>query len=124
MVFLVLNYLFKADLNTALLLGAVASATAPAATVAVIRQYKAKGPLTSTILAVVGLDDAAALIIYVFVEGFVSSRILGTSIAIPTMLLGALISILEAFGIGIVAAIIYIIILIKKLKIMIKLCYY
>ncbi len=114
-VFSVLNYLFHAELNTALLLGAVASATAPAATVAVIKQYKTKGPLTSTILAVVGLDDAAALIIYVFVEGFVSSKILGTSIAIPTMLLGALISILEAFGIGIICAIIYVLIL-KKVK--------
>jgi Kef-type K+ transport system membrane component KefB len=114
-VFLVLRYIYKAELNTALLLGAVASATAPAATVAVIRQYKSKGPLTSTILAVVGLDDAAALIIYVFVEGFVSSRLLGTSISIPLMLLGALIEILEAFGIGIVAAIIYVLIL-KKVK--------
>lgn len=114
-VFVVLRYIYKAELNTALLLGAVASATAPAATVAVIRQYKSKGPLTSTILAVVGLDDAAALIIYVFVEGFVSSRLLGTSISIPLMLLGALIEILEAFGIGIVAAIIYVLIL-KKVK--------
>ncbi|NCD04940.1 MAG: sodium:proton exchanger [Spirochaetia bacterium] len=114
-VFIVLNYIYHAELNTALLLGAVASATAPAATVAVIRQYKAKGPLTSTILAVVGLDDAAALIIYVFIEGFVSSRLLGTSIAIPTMLLSALLAILEAFAIGIVAAIFYVLIL-KKVK--------
>jgi Kef-type K+ transport system membrane component KefB len=112
---LVLNYIYHADPNTTLLLGAVASATAPAATVAVIRQYKAKGPLTSTILAVVGLDDAAALIIYVFVEGFVSSRILGTSISIPIMILGAFISIFEALGLGIVAAIIYVLIL-KKIK--------
>jgi Kef-type K+ transport system membrane component KefB len=114
-VFLILRYLYHAELNTALLLGAVASATAPAATVAVIKQYKAKGPLTSTILAVVGLDDAAALIIYVFVEGFVSSRLLGTHVAVPTMLLSALIAILEAFGIGIVSAILYVLIL-KKVK--------
>lgn len=114
-VFIILRFLYHAELNTALLLGAVASATAPAATVAVIKQYKAKGPLTSTILAVVGLDDAAALIIYVFVEGFVSSRLLGTSIAVPTMLLSALLSILEAIGIGIVAAILYVLIL-KKIK--------
>jgi NhaP-type Na+/H+ or K+/H+ antiporter len=114
-VFLVLRFIYKAEINTALLLGAVASATAPAATVAVIRQYKAKGPLTSTILAVVGLDDAAALIIYVFVEGFVSSQLLGTSISIPFMLLGALIEILEAIGIGIVFAIAYVVIL-KKIK--------
>lgn len=50
----------------ALILGAVASATAPAATVAVIQQYRARGPLTTTILAVVGMDDAVALIIYAF----------------------------------------------------------
>ena len=114
-VFLVLRFIYQAELNTALLLGAVASATAPAATVAVIRQYKAKGPLTSTILAVVGLDDAAALIIYVFVEGFVSSRLLGTSISVPIMLFSALLAIVEAFAIGIVAAILYVLIL-KKVK--------
>ncbi len=50
----------------ALVLGAIASATAPAATVSVLRQYRAKGPLTDTILAVVGIDDAIALIIYQF----------------------------------------------------------
>ena len=66
-VFLGLFYLFGAGLETSLLLGAVASATAPAATVAVIKQYRAKGELTSTILAVVGIDDAAALIIFVFI---------------------------------------------------------
>jgi Kef-type K+ transport system membrane component KefB len=49
-----------------LILGAVASATAPAATVAVINQYKARGILTNTILGVVGSDDAIALIIYAF----------------------------------------------------------
>jgi len=50
----------------ALILGAVSSATAPAATVYVIQQYKSRGPLTSTILAVVGIDDAVALMIFVF----------------------------------------------------------
>jgi Kef-type K+ transport system membrane component KefB len=114
-VFVVLRYLFKAELNIALLLGAVASATAPAATVAVIKQYKAKGPLTSTILAVVGLDDAFALIIYVFVEGFVSSNLLGDSVAIPAMIGSALLSIFMALGIGVVAAILYSLIL-RKVK--------
>jgi Kef-type K+ transport system membrane component KefB len=48
------------------LLGALASATAPAATVLVIRQLKARGPLTTTLLAVVAIDDALALMIYAF----------------------------------------------------------
>jgi len=47
-----------------LLLGAVSSATAPAATVNVLWEYKAKGPLTATILAIVALDDALALLLY------------------------------------------------------------
>ncbi|HPR17838.1 MAG TPA: cation:proton antiporter [Candidatus Cloacimonadota bacterium] len=44
--------------------GALASATAPAGTVDVIRQYKAKGSLTTTLYAVMGLDDIYALLIY------------------------------------------------------------
>lgn len=48
----------------ALVLGAIASATAPAATVMVIRQYKAKGPVTETLLSVVAIDDAIALILF------------------------------------------------------------
>ena len=52
------------DLPFALILGAIAAATAPAATVMVIRQYKSKGSLTETLLAVVAIDDAVALILY------------------------------------------------------------
>jgi Kef-type K+ transport system membrane component KefB len=51
-----------------LLLGAIASATAPAATVMVIKEYKAEGPLTSMIMAVVGIDDAIALTIFSFIQ--------------------------------------------------------
>lgn len=57
-------YLTGSPLYEALLFGAVASATAPAATVMVLKEYNAEGPLTSTIMAVVGLDDAFALIIF------------------------------------------------------------
>ena len=52
------------DIKLALLLGAIASATAPAATVLVVKQYKAKGPVTETLLSVVALDDAVALIAF------------------------------------------------------------
>jgi Kef-type K+ transport system membrane component KefB len=106
-VFLILRFLLHIDLDMALLLGAVASATAPAATVAVIKQYKAKGQLTSTILAVVGIDDAFALIIYVFIESFVSSSLLGEAVNIPSMFGSAFLSIAMALGLGMVAAILY-----------------
>ncbi len=50
----------------AILLGAIASATAPAATIMVVKQYKAKGPVTETLMSVVALDDAVALIAFGF----------------------------------------------------------
>lgn len=52
------------SLETALVLGAIASATAPAATLMVVKQYKAKGPLTDILLPVVALDDAVGLILF------------------------------------------------------------
>ena len=48
----------------AITLGAIASATAPAATLMVVRQFKAKGPVTDLLLPIVALDDAAGLIIF------------------------------------------------------------
>ena len=47
-----------------LVLGSIAAATAPAATIMVIKQYKARGPVTETLLSVVAIDDATALIMY------------------------------------------------------------
>lgn len=52
------------DIAFSLVLGAIASATAPAATLMVVRQYKAKGPVTDTLLPVVAIDDAVALIAF------------------------------------------------------------
>lgn len=52
------------SLPIAICLGAIATATAPAATLMVVRQYKAKGPVTETLLPVVALDDAVGLIVF------------------------------------------------------------
>ncbi|MBQ9736678.1 MAG: cation:proton antiporter [Clostridia bacterium] len=54
----------KLSLPAAIVLGAVAAATAPAATLMVVRQYKAKGPLTDILLPVVALDDAVGLVLF------------------------------------------------------------
>ena len=51
-------------LPTVLVLGAIATATAPAATLMVVRQYKANGPLTKILLPIVALDDAVGLVIF------------------------------------------------------------
>ncbi len=52
------------NLRFSLVLSSIAAATAPAATIMVIKQYRAKGPVTETLLSVVALDDATALIMY------------------------------------------------------------
>jgi NhaP-type Na+/H+ or K+/H+ antiporter len=57
-------YLLTQSLHTALIFGALSSATAPAATVDVLAEYDAKGPLTTSLLAVVGLDDAMSLLLF------------------------------------------------------------
>ena len=54
----------KLSLPAAITLGAIATATAPAATLMVVRQYKAKGELTSLLLPIVALDDAVGLIVF------------------------------------------------------------
>ncbi len=54
----------KFPLSAAIVLGAVASATAPAATLMVIKQYKAKGPLTDILLPIVAIDDAVGLVLF------------------------------------------------------------
>jgi len=53
-----------ASIAMGLVLGAIASATAPAATVNVLWEYKTRGPLTAAVLAIVALDDALALLLY------------------------------------------------------------
>lgn len=52
------------DVSFSLCLGAIAAATAPAATLMVVRQYQAKGPVTETLLPVVAIDDAVALMAF------------------------------------------------------------
>jgi len=54
----------RISIAVGLVLGAIASATAPAATVNVLWEYKTRGPLTAAVLAIVALDDALALLLY------------------------------------------------------------
>lgn len=59
-------YLIERDWALALILGAVAPASAPAGTLVVLQEFRAKGPLTTSLLAVVGLDDGLGIVIYAF----------------------------------------------------------
>ncbi|MGC9451610.1 MAG: cation:proton antiporter [Oceanipulchritudo sp.] len=56
-------------LPMALIIGAVSAATAPAAVLAIVREYNARGPLVTTILSVVALDDAVAIILFSLSSG-------------------------------------------------------
>ncbi len=61
-----------------LILGAIATATAPAATLMVVRQYKAKGPLTNLLLPIVALDDAVGLVVFAVLFGVAKALQTGT----------------------------------------------
>ncbi len=88
-------FLYTKEMHTALIFGGLASATAPAATVLVLREYKASGLLTSTLLAVVALDDALAIIIYSFASAFSKTVISGGTISFSQV---ALVPAVEIFG--------------------------
>ncbi|MBQ5782667.1 MAG: cation:proton antiporter [Oscillospiraceae bacterium] len=60
-----------------IVLGAIATATAPAATLMVVRQYKAKGPLTDLLLPIVALDDAVGLIVFAVSFGIAKTLVSG-----------------------------------------------
>jgi len=98
---------FTADVHTsvamALVLGAIASATAPAATVNVLWEYKTRGPLTSTILAIVALDDALALLLYGFAASIAAALIGRTNGPLLATVLTAALEIVGAIVLGVLA---------------------
>ena len=74
-VLIVLHLLFPhiLSLPSAIVLGAIAAATAPAATLMVVRQYKANGPLTKLLMLVVAIDDAVGLLLFSLSFGIASA---------------------------------------------------
>ena len=91
----------KLPLSAAIVLGAIASATAPAATLMVVKQYKAKGPLTDTLLPVVALDDAVGLVL--FAVSFGVAKALGDgSFGITAVLVEPLLEVVLSLGLGLV----------------------
>lgn len=97
---------FNFDIKFSLVLSAIAAATAPAATIMVIKQYKAKGDVTNNLLSVVAIDDATAIIFFgIFVAiaqavGSSSDTSLLLSIAKPFL------EIIASLGVGFVAGLI------------------
>jgi len=98
--------IFGFDMKLAILLGAIAAATAPAQTIMVINQYKAKGSLTSMVMSVVAIDDATALIGFGFATTIVKmmSQELSTNIVIA--ILTPVYAVVISFLIGAIASVI------------------
>lgn len=98
--------LFRFPLPLALTLAAIAAATAPAATLMVVRQYKAKGPVTSTLLPVVAMDDAVCLMAYAICSAIARTLVAGQGMTLWSMFLQPVLEIIESlaagFGIGFV----------------------
>ena len=88
-------YLLNLPLEVSLCLGAIATATAPAATLMVIHQYKAKGPLVDLLLPVVAFDDALGLVLFSLSVSI--SKVIATGVTPDAFSLVALPSI-EIFG--------------------------
>ena len=83
----------------AIILGAVATATAPAATLMVVRQYKAKGPVTDILLPVVALDDAVGLVVFAISFG-VAGAINTGSVDVVSMVVNPLIEVVLSLILG------------------------
>lgn len=91
------------EMYIALLLGAIASATAPAATVMVIKEYNAKGPVTSMIMAVVGLDDGLALILFSLIKPIAYNQYTGqTDFNLNQMVVTPLVEVFGSILIGLI----------------------
>lgn len=95
----------KLPLGAAIVLGAVATATAPAATLMVVRQYKAKGPVTDILLPVVALDDAVGLVVFAISFGVAKS--LGDSVSLGAVLLEPFLEIVLSLVLGFVMGLLF-----------------
>ena len=98
---LVFHLLFPQLLNVeqAITLGAIATATAPAATLMVVRQYKAKGPLTDLLLPIVALDDAVGLVVFAVSFGIAKAMHVG-SFDLVSILVNPIVEIVLSLGLG------------------------
>ncbi len=97
-----LHFLLGVDIlpiEAAITLGAIAAATAPAATLMVVRQYKADGPLTRLLLPIVALDDAVGLVIFSVSFGIAVSM-KGGSIDLYSIVVDPILEIVFSLGLG------------------------
>ena len=95
------------SMEAAIVLGAVATATAPAATLMVVRQYKAKGKLTDILLPVVAIDDAVGLVVFAVSFGIAESLGSGVGLSVINVLVEPLLEVILSLGLGVVLGILF-----------------
>jgi len=96
----------KLSLPAAIVLASVATATAPAATLMVVKQYKAKGPVTDVLLPVVALDDAVGLVVFAISFG-VAKSISAGSVDILSVILEPLLEVVLSLGLGFIMGLLF-----------------
>lgn len=96
----------KFSLSAAIVLGAIATATAPAATLMVVRQYKAKGKVTDILLPVVALDDAVGLVVFAISFGIAKSLAKG-GVSILAIIFEPIIEIVLSLALGFVMGMLF-----------------
>ncbi len=95
------------SIPAALVLGAVATATAPAATLMVVRQYKAKGRLTDILLPVVAIDDAVGLVVFAVSFGIAQSIQNGAGLSVISVLVEPLVEVVLSLALGVVLGVLF-----------------
>ncbi len=110
LVFLVL-FLIGQPLPLCLALGAIAAATAPAATLMVIRQYKANGPVSKMLLPVVAMDDALGLILYAVMIALARTIERGEVLTVMTLVIKPLVEIVGSLALGVVIGLVLVYVL-------------
>ncbi|MDY0345489.1 MAG: cation:proton antiporter [Bacilli bacterium] len=93
-------FAFTRDVALSLTLGAIATATAPAATLMVVRQYKAKGPVVDTLLPVVAFDDAIGLIVFSILLAISKVVATDSGLTVDAILIAPLVEIFLSLIIG------------------------
>lgn len=97
----------KVSVPAAITLGAIATATAPAATLMVVNQYKAKGPLVDLLLPIVALDDAIGLIVFAVSFGIAKTFASGAELSIISVLVNPLLEVLASLALGSLLGLLY-----------------
>jgi Kef-type K+ transport system membrane component KefB len=116
LVTLTMIFIFGKSISFSIILGAIAAATAPAATLMVIRQYNAKGPLVNTLLPVVAMDDAVCIMAFGIATTIAKALISSTkNISVFSLIVSPIIEIVSALIIGFLMGI-FLILISKKAR--------